>query len=140
MRSTEETVSIKHVYIRNQNAFYGSTYEPKNELAFRSYIKQGIYELKSDEELAVRFVKEEYDKHSKPVLDMVVEKEHTVSISFVWYHETIRESDGYEELQLYDWSIVVQYNIDDEVVFPITLTPVDADASGKYWRNRLGQK
>ena len=38
--------------------------------------------------------------------------------------------------QLDGWKIVVEYNVDGLVSYPLKLQPVDSNPNGKYWLNR----
>ena len=66
---------------------------------------------------------------------MTIEKGHNRSLSFCEYFFTVRECDGYDELQLKGWSLVIQYNVDAEMIIPLELVPVDKVFAGKYWHN-----
>lgn len=135
LRPEIEHVSIRHVYLRNQTPFFGTTDNPKNEMEFKSYMTLGDFEIDSDVDKSYRFVKEDYNKLNHAILDMVIEKDHTISMSFIQYLKTIKECDGSDDLQLKGWCFVVQYNVNDEVSIPLTLKPVDINAQGKYWHN-----
>lgn len=135
LRSEKEQVSIKHVFLRNQTPFFGTTDNPRNEMEFKTYMPLGVFELNSDADMSYRFVIDDFNKTNHSLLDMVVEKDHTISMSFVQYFKTIRECDGCDELQLKGWSLVVQYNVNGEVSIPLILKPIDLNAQGKYWHN-----
>ena len=79
--------------------------------------------------------RKDYPKRCHQLLDLTIEKGHNLSISFWEYFFTIKESDGYEELQLKGWNLIIQYNIDAELTIPLELIPVDKNAAGKYWHN-----
>lgn len=137
LRSDVENISLRHVYLRNKNSFTGSVDKPLKELEFRSCMSQGIFELVGDKNKSLTFVRDEYPKERRNILDMTVEKGYTNSISFVQYFYTIRQCDGYDELQLNGWSLVVEYNVDGYLELPLDLKPVDVKPEGKYWHDRL---
>ncbi len=135
MRSNKENVSIKHVFLRNKGAFTGSSSTPLKVIELKSYLSQGIFELTDDKMAAERFVKNTYSTLSHPLMDMTIEKDHNVSVSFVWYLETVHECDGWEDLQIGGWELVVQYNVNGEAKVPFNLIPLDDDKIGNYWFN-----
>ena len=68
------------------------------------------------------------------VIDFTIEKDGQKSMSFLGGFHTIHESDGYEELPLNHWSIMVKYNIDEVEIIPIKMTVI-GDFTGYYWQN-----
>ncbi len=137
MRSESEPISIKRVFLTNATPFFGSTDKPKKKMEFKTYIHQGKFELNDEVRQLLGFIKNDYPKLCQSLLDMTIERGHTTSMSFVQYFETIRESDGNEDLQLSGWNLVAQYNVDGEVVIPLTLNPIDLkNHRGFYWDNR----
>ena len=135
LRSGKENISIKQVLLQNKGSFTGSSFKPLNIIEFKSYINQGVFELTDNESTAKHFVKDDYSKHSHQLLDVIVEKARNLSVSFVWQFNTIRQSDGYEELQIGGWELVVRYNVNEEVVVPLTLEPIDDNNYGMYWHS-----
>lgn len=135
LRSDKENVSIKHVLLRNKGAFTGSATKPMKELELKTYLPQGVFELTNDYAAANHFLKDKYSTLSHQLLDMAIEKGRNVSVSFVWFLETVHECDGWEDLQIEGWELVVQYNIDDEAAIHFSLIPLDDDNRGKYWFN-----
>lgn len=132
LRAEAENVSLRQAFLCNKSEFHGSTYQPLKQMEFNSCIKQGVFELTSDENKAQKFLKEEYHKSSLPIMDMTIEKGHSLSISFVQFFHTIRQMDCYDELQLHGWTLRVLYNVDSEAMIPIELWPVDKDTRGMY--------
>lgn len=135
IRSESESASIKRIILRNKDNFTGSVSNPRNELVFVTYIQQGLFDLVQEQFKAEFFVKVDYPKSCKQVLDLVASPGQNLSMSFVQLFYTIRESDGFDELQLGGWEVVVEYNVEDVVVSPLKLLPVDKDSRGKYWHN-----
>ena len=84
---------------------------------------------------ANHFLKDKYSTLCHQLLDMAIEKGRNVSVSFVWFLETVHERDGWEDLQIEGWELVVKYNIDDEAAIHFSLIPLDDDNRGKYWFN-----
>lgn len=132
LRAEEENVSLRQVFLCNKREFYDSTYQPLKQMEFKSFVKQGVFELTSDENKAQKFLKEEYHKSSLPIMDLTIEKGHSLSISFVQFFHTIHQMDCYDELQLHGWMLRVLYNVDSEAIIPIELRPVDKDPRGMY--------
>lgn len=132
LRAEAENVSLRQIFLCNKTEFHGSTFQPLKQMEFNSFVKQGVFELTSDENKAKKFLKEEYHKSSLPIMDMTIEKGHTISISFVQFFHTIRQMDCYDELQLHGWMLRVLYNVDSEAMIPIELKPVDKDTRGMY--------
>lgn len=135
MRSVKENVSIKRVLLRNRGSFTGSATKPLKAIELKSYLPQGVFELTNDHAVTKHFVKDIYPTLSHQLLDMTIEKGRNVSISFVWFLETVHECDGWEDLQIEGWELVAQYNVDEEVAIPFSLMPLDDDKRGKYWFN-----
>lgn len=132
MRSESELSSIKQVCLCNKREFWGSVDKPQTKMVFKTFIPQGVFRLNHNGEDAVRFIKEDYSKHQRSILDLIIDKDHTVSMSFLQYFETIRQCDGNDELQLNQWSLVVQYNVASEISIPLKLIPLDNDHRGMY--------
>lgn len=132
MRSESEDSSIRRVLLKNKRNFTGSSSKSFNFIEFKTYIRQGVFELYDNREYIDDFFSTEFWKERSSLIDMIVERDRNVSISFVQTIDTLRESDGYDELYTKGWHLVVQYNIDEEEVIPLTLTPVDSDKQGKY--------
>ena len=132
LRAEAENVSLRQVFLCNKSEFHGSTYQPLKQMEFKSFVKQGVFELTSDENKAQNFLKEEYQKSSLPIMDLTIEKGHSFSISFVQFFHTIHQMDCYDELQLHGWTLRVLYNVDSEAIIPIELRPVDKDPRGMY--------
>ena len=135
MRSESDPSSIKQVFLCNKGEFWGSVEKPQKKMGFKTFIPQGVFRLGHSGKDAVKFIKEDYYKHQHSILDLMVEKKHTVSMSFLQYFETIRQCDGNDELQLNQWSLVVQYNVDCEISIPLKLIPLDKDLRGLYRDN-----
>ncbi len=133
LRSDESSVSLRRVYLRNKTPFTGSSYIGSNELEFKSYIDYDTINLSEFKKQDIELWRKEYPKRCHQLLDLTIGKGHNHSISFYEYFFTIRESDGYEELQLTGWSLIIQYNIDAELTVPLELIPVDKNAAGKYF-------
>lgn len=132
MRSEGENSSIRRVLLKNKRNFTGSSSKSFNFIEFKTYIRQGVFELYDNREYIDDFFSTEFWKERSSLIDMIVERDRNVSVSFVQSIDTISEPDGYDELYTKGWCLVVQYNIDDEVIIPLTLTPVDPDKQGKY--------
>lgn len=132
MRAERENVTLRQVLLCNKNDFHGSTYQPLKQMEFNSFVKLNLFELSSDEIAAQKYLKEEYDKTSQPVMDVTIEKGHSISVSFIQFFHTIRQMDCYDELQLKGWSLLVKYNVDSEITIPLVLQPVDKDVRGMY--------
>ena len=135
MRSDMDTISIKRILIRNKYRFSGSLSHEIREFCFKSYMHPDTFDLLKQQDKAEDFVMNTYKKECRLLLDTVIEKEHNFSCSFIELFYTIRQSDGYDELQLNGWELVVEYNVDGEAVIPLTINPVDKDPRGKYWNN-----
>ena len=135
LRSDESCVSLRRVFLRNKAPFTGSSYKGSDELEFKSYLDHETVDLSNLKKQDIEFWRKEYPKRCHQLLDLTIEKGHNLSISFWEYFFTIRESDGYEELQLKGWNLVIQYNIDAELTIPLELIPVDKNAAGKYLHN-----
>lgn len=135
LRSDESSVSLRRVYLRNKTPFTGSSYIGSDELEFKSYLDYDTVNLSNVKKKDIELWRKEYPKRCHQLLDLTIEKGLNQSISFWEYFFTIRESDGYEELQLTGWSLVIQYNIDAELIVPLELIPVDKNAAGKYLHN-----
>lgn len=133
MRANGENVSLRHVYLKNKNTFTGSSMNPKKLLEFKSYIHQDIFELTDKAKEADDFLKHYYAGNSRPLLDLIIDNGHNLSVSFVQSFCSVREPDGYDDLQTRGWELVVQYNVDDEVSLPLTLHPLDVDNHRMYW-------
>lgn len=132
MRSEGEDSSIRRVLLKNKHYFTGSSSKPLKSIEFQMYFRQGSFELYDNRDSIDDFFRTQYWNERNSLIDMVVERDRNVSISFVQTIDTLRESDGYDELYTKGWHLVVQYNIDEEEVIPLTLTPVDSDKQGKY--------
>ena len=135
LRSDESCVSLRRVYLRNKVPFTGSSYRGSDEFEFKSYLDHETVNLSNIKKQDIEFWRKEYPKRCHQLLDLTIEKGHNLSISFWECFFTIKESDGYEELQLKGWNLVIQYNIDAELTIPLELIPVDKDTAGKYWHN-----
>lgn len=132
MRSEGEDSSIRRVLLKNKHYFTGSSSKPLKSIEFKTYVRQEVFELYDNRDYIDDFLRTEYWKERASLTDMVVEQDRNVSISFIQAIDTIRESDGYDELRIKDWHLVVQYNIDDEVEIPLILEPLDSDVQGNY--------
>ena len=132
LRAEAENVSLRQVFLCNKSEFHGSTYQPLKQMEFKSFVKQGVFELTSDENEAQKFLKEDYHKLSLAIMDLTIEKGHSLSISFVQFFHTIHQMDCFDELQLHGWTLRVLYNVDSEAIIPIELRPVDKDPRGMY--------
>lgn len=137
LRAEKENVSLWHVFLKNEAIFSGSSISPLKEMELNSYLLQGQFELSNDKEKSITFVKDDYPKMMRNIVDMTVERGYSKSISFVHYLTTLRECDGYDDLQLGGWSLLVEYNVDDSIEIPLELKPVDKRLEGKYWHNTL---
>ena len=135
MRSDESNISLRRVFLRNKKHFTGPSSEAYKELEFKSYLDQDTINLSSLKKEDITFWKKEYPKRCHQVIDVTIEKGHNLSLSFCEYFFTVRECDGYDELQLKGWSLVIQYNVDAEMIIPLELVPVDKVFAGKYWHN-----
>lgn len=135
MRSDESDISLRRVFLRNKKQFTGTSSEAFKELEFKSYLDQDTINLTSLKKEDIAFWKKEYPKKCHQVIDVTIEKGHNLSLSFCEYFFTVRECDGYDELQLKGWSLVIQYNVDAEMIIPLELVPVDKVFAGKYWHN-----
>ena len=69
-----------------------------------------------------------------PIIDFAIEKDGQTSLSLIGDFQTIRESDGYTDLPMNHWNLVVKYNIDEIVSIPVTMTTI-GDTFGYYWHN-----
>ena len=118
--------------MRNEDPFLGSSMNPLKEMEFKSYMDQGVFQLSNNLEEALSFVQSRYTSISQRVLDTTIIKSHNKSVSFIQCFSTIRLSDGYEELQMRKWSLRILYNVDEEIVIPLTLQQLDDDPRGKY--------
>ena len=132
MCSESENSSIRRVLLKNKHDFTGSSSRPLKSIEFKTYVRQGVFELYDNRDYIDDFLRTEYWKERVSLTDMVVEQDRNVSISFIQAIDTIRESDGSDELRIKDWHLVVQYNIDDEVEIPLILKPLDSDVQGNY--------
>jgi len=135
IRSDKENLSIRRILLRNKYSFTGTVSNEINVLRFKLYMHPETFELSQQQNEAEDFVAHVFQEKCKPILDTTIEKGHNFSCSFIQLFHTIRQSDGYDDLQLHGWELVVEYNVDSEVVFPLTLNPVDKEPSGKYWNN-----
>ena len=135
MRSDESNISLRRVFLRNKKHFTGTCSETFKELEFKSYLDQDTINLTSLKKEDIAFWKKEYPHKCHQVIDVTIEKGHNLSLSFCEYFFTVRECDGYDELQLKGWSLVIQYNVDAEMIIPLELVPVDKVFAGKYWHN-----
>jgi len=135
IRADKEPICIRRILLRNKYSFTGAVSREINMLCFKLYMHPDIFDLSSQQDEAEDFVKHIFQENCKPILDTTIKKGHNFSCSFIQLFHTIRQSDGYDELQLHGWELVVEYNVDSEAVFPLTLNPVDKEPSGKYWHN-----
>lgn len=132
MRSEGEDTSIRRVLLKNKHVFTGSSSMPLKSIEIKSYYKQEAFDLYDNRDAIDDFFRTGYWQERNSLTDMVVEQNRNISMSFVQAIDTIRTSDGCDELQIKGWHLVVEYNINDEVIIPLTLTPVDSDKQGKY--------
>lgn len=133
MRSDESIISLRRVFLRNKEQFTGTIGEAYKELEFKSYLDHDTINLTSLKKEDIAFWKKEYPKRCHRIIDVTIEKGHNLSLSFFEYFFSVRECDGYDELQLKGWSLVIQYNVDAEMIIPLELVPVDKVIAGNYW-------
>lgn len=131
-----ENISLRKVYIRNDNEFLGSTYKPLKQLEFVSFSPMGKVDIRETEIKDYEsFVKDEYPKNAVQVMDYYIKKDSQFSISFVGDFITIRECDGYVDLPLNHWTLCVEYNIDDMVCIPLKSTVIKGVEYNYFWHN-----
>lgn len=128
-------VVLKEIILVNDHDFTGNVSQPKREVPFSCFIHQGILEIdkiKVDEfqETVISSFKE----NMIPIIDFAIEKDGQTSLSLIGDFQTIRESDGYTDLPMNHWNLVVKYNIDEIVSIPVTMTTI-GDTFGYYWHN-----
>lgn len=132
LRAEGDNVSLRQIFLCNKREFHGTTFQPLKQMEFKSFIKQSLFELSSDETVAQKYLKEDYNKYSLSIMDTTIENGYNLSVSFVQFFHTIRQMDGYDELPLKGWALLVKYNVDSEVTIPFELHPLDKDTRGKY--------
>lgn len=131
----EKKVVLKEIYLVNYNDFTGNVSQPMCKLPLSSFISQGILDIekiKVDE--FEKMVISTFKTEKNSIIDFTIEKDGQKSLSFIGGFYTIHESDGYEELPMNHWSIMVNYNIDEVEIIPIKMTVI-GDFTGYYWQN-----
>lgn len=131
-----ETISIRKVYIRNDNEFLGSTSKPLKQMALNSFIPMEKIDIReAGIEAFETFIKDEYCKLAIKIIDYCIKKDEQASISFVGDLVTIRECDGYVDLPINHWSLCIEYNIDDMVSIPLRSIIINGSEYNFFWHN-----
>lgn len=125
-------ITIKDIKISNKETFTSIDYMESNEVPLRRAIRMNLFDLvkvkKSD---FVSKITKIYELHSYPTTDLKIQSGEMKSISFIDGITTIRQSDGYDELPLYQWVLEVSYNTEESVKIPIKLEPI-GEVRGVY--------
>lgn len=131
-----ENVSVRRIYIKNDNEFVGSASKPLKQMELNSFIPLGVVDIREAgiEEFGT-FIKDEYRKHATRVMDYSIKIDEQVSISFVGDIPTIRECDGYVDLPINHWFLCIDYNIDDTVSIPLKSIVINGAEYNYFWHN-----
>lgn len=131
-----DNVSLRKVYIRNDNECFGSADKPLKQMEFRSFSPMGKVDIKETGiEDFNSFLKDGYDNNAVMIMDYGIKRDGQISISFVGNIVTIRESDGYVDLPLNHWKLYVEYNIDNIVCIPLKSIALKGSEYNFFWHN-----
>ena len=131
----DENVSIRHMWLINNDSFSGSLFKESNEIELVGYIPYKLCDIDSMTNEEFKLFSKERNKSSTKVLDLHINKDEQISMSFVGTIVTIREMDGYMDLPENKWSIKIEYNISDEVIVPVEMIKANGARVGYYYHN-----
>ncbi len=132
----DENVSIRHVWLMNKEPFVGSCFKGSNKLELTGYIPYMLCDIDSMTNKDFEEFSKDVNKSSTKVVDLHINKDKQISMSFVGTIVTIREMDGYMDLPVYGWSIKIEYNISDEVIVPLELIKSNGAKSCFFYNHR----
>lgn len=131
----EKKIVIKEISLVNKDDFIDNVSQPSHKLSFRSFIPQGNLDIKNTNiDNFKDVVSSTFRNKSYPVIDLTIGEEEQKSISFIGGVSTIQVQDGYEDLPLNHWSLMVTYNINEVVTIPIDMKVIGGDI-GYFWHN-----
>lgn len=131
----DENVSIRHMWLINKDSFAGSLFKERNQLELVGYIPYKLCDIDNMTNEEFKLFSKENNKSSTKVLDLHINKDEQLSMSFIGTIVTIREMDGYMDLPENKWSIKIEYNISDEVIVPVELIKANGASVGYYYYN-----
>ena len=118
-----------------KDSFAGSLFKERNQLELVGYIPYKLCDIDNMTNEEFKLFSKENNKSSTKVLDLHINKDEQLSMSFIGTIVTIREMDGYMELPENKWSIKIEYNISDEVIVPVGLIKANGASVGYYYNN-----
>lgn len=124
-------VTIKEIKLKNKYDFTGSLFSSKDNLQLYKGVpinKMDISELNPNE--FIEAVKSIFGKISFSITDLKIPKDEIKSITFADNIQTIRQSDGYDELPRYKWCLEISYN-KKSLIIPLKLEPI-GETTGCY--------
>lgn len=127
IRANEDIV-LKEIFLVNKHEFTGDVSHPKKELNLKYYLIPGAFDIaRIKEDKFEETVVSAFDKGRQFVLDTAIGKGLQKSMLFTDRLYTIRQCDGYDELQENNWSLRVTFNVDDVAVIPIEMKIIGND-------------
>lgn len=123
------------MWLINKDNFSDSLFKESNEIELVGYVPYKICDIDSMTNEKFNVFSKEINQSSTKVLDLHINKNEQISMSFVGTIATIREMDGYMELPENKWSIKIEYNISDEVIAPVELIKANGARAGYYYHN-----
>lgn len=129
-----EDLTIKKIELCNKRPFYGTPIKGKDRLLLKYFIEQNIIDIaKINQNKYLKQIETLYNSRRNSVMDLSFKKHDQRSVSFNGAIFTIRESDGYDELQTTGWSLKISFNINEVLVVPIEMRIIDGRWN-EYWR------
>lgn len=133
LRAVSENISIKKIELCNNAAFTGHVGKEKNFLTLKYFIPMNILSMEEiDTKEYEKVVNNTYKIQRIKVEDFIIEKETQVSISFNGDIQTIRQCDGYDDLQRNNWALHIFYNINDKLIVPLKMKIINGTYNA-YW-------
>lgn len=133
LRAETENITIKKIELHNNNPFTEYLRQERKFLPLNCFVPMNILSIR---EIGVKdYIKEVEDVYAKErinTIDYTILKGQQVSLSFHGLIPTIRESDGYDDLERKNWTLHIHYNINEESVIPLNLTIIKGTYNA-YW-------
>lgn len=135
---SDSNIVLKEVFIVNNNFFVGNASKPSKKLRLGKAIPRDIIDINTIEPSEYRNkVLTCISEEGIRITDTKIASGDQISISCVGEFETIRESDGYDDLPINNWKLCLSYDIDSSISIPIKLSIAKYNTNGYFWHNQI---
>lgn len=118
----DSKITLRRLKLVNKDSFAGNSMREEKELELNTFIPYGFIDIDTIPKSKYKeTVIDIFSKRKIKINDFYIDENQQISITFAGLITTIRECDGYSEFPLNNWSIIVEYNIDQVLILPIQL-------------------